>query len=258
MNRVSRNIVFITMLFVSVSAGAQQVFPFIESDPEQLFTRLEEAQVNHVNSLYLKNTTSPRELIHGKEYERYWKNSKKSPLLYPETDRMCSIVFRGRSYDNIVLQYDTFTDQVIYTDDNLIFGNRVWQVALNSDYIERFDLRLGYDTLKFKYFRSDQDSTFTLKDGFYEVVYDSKCKYIIRHISTRAIVQGIDKYYYSPVGYVRIGNEYSEIISKDQFIRLFGDKSAAVKQMIRHYNIRVVKPDKTQIAEVLKYYEMLD
>lgn len=255
---IGRNIVFLILLFTSIAARAQQRFPFIITDATQLFSDLEKAQVDHLTNLYLKNTTYPREVIHGREYVRYWYNSKDNPLLRSDEERSASIVFRGRSYDNIVLQYDTFTDQVIYTDDTLIFNSRMWQVALNSDYIERFALRFGDETLKFRYFRKEQDSTFNLQDGIYEVVYDNNCKYLIRHISTMAIVEGLDEYTYSPVGYIKVSNGYSEITSKKQFIRLFGDRSAEVRQLIRHNNIRIRKPDKKQIADVLKYFEELN
>ncbi|MCU0377462.1 MAG: hypothetical protein MUC78_04315 [Bacteroidales bacterium] len=255
---IGRNILILTLLFTSFEVNAQQRFPFIEPDAVQVFGELERAQVDHLTNLYLKNTTYPRDLIHGREYIRYWYNSKDNPLLRSDEERSASIVFRGRSYDNIVLQYDTFTDQVIYTDDTLIFNNRMWQVALNGDYIERFDLRFGNEILRFRYFRKEQDSTFNLQDGIYEVVYDNACKYIIRHISTRAIIDGVDEYTYAPVGYIKVSNGYSEISSKEQFLRLFGDRYAEVRQLIRHNNIRIRKPDKWQIAEVLKYYEELN
>ena len=255
---IGRYIVLLVLLFASVTAPAQHQFPLVKADASQLFSDLGKAQADHVSTLYLRHTTEPRELIHGREYFRYWFNSKDIPLLRYETVRSGTLVFMGRSYDNIVLQYDTFTDQVIYTDDTLIFNNRIWTVALNSDYIDRFDLRFSDETLRFRYFRKEQDSTFNLPDGFYEVVYDNECKYLIRHKSTKAIIQGIDEYTYSPVGYVRVSNGYSEIISKEQFIRLFGDRSAEVRQIIRHNKIRIRKPDKEQITEVLRYYEMLN
>jgi hypothetical protein len=254
---IGRYIVFVVLLLASVPAAAQQQFPLVKADAAQLFSDLEKAQIDHVSTLYLRHTTEPRELIHGREYFRYWFTSEDIPLLRYETGRSGSLVFMGRSYDNIVLQYDTFTDQVIYADDTLIFDNRIWMVALNSDYIDRFDLRFSDETLRFRYFRKEHDSTFNLPDGFYEVVYDNECKYLIRHNSTKAIIQGIDEYTYSPVGYVSVSNGYSEISSKEQFIRLFGDKSAEVRQLIRHNKIRIIKPDKRQIAEVLRYYENL-
>lgn len=258
MSGIGRYFIFLVFLFASVTAPAQQHFPLVEADAAQLFSGLEKAQVDHVSNLYLRSTTEPRELIHGREYFRYWFTSEDIPLLRYGTGRSGSIVFMGRIYDDIVLQYDTFTDQVIYTDDTLIFDNRIWMVALNSDYIDRFDLRFSDETLRFRYFRKEKDSTFNLQDGFYEVVYDNECKYLIRHNSTKAIIQGIDEYTYSPVGYVKVGNGYSEIISKEQFIRLFGDKSAEVRQLIRQNKLRFRNPDKGQIAAVLRYYEELN
>jgi hypothetical protein len=255
---MKKNIVLVILWLTSMGGSAQQWYPFPKSDGKQLFDTLDKARIENISDLYLKSTTNSREFIFGREYIRYYFQSQTNPLLRFDEERSGSIVFRGRSYDKIVLQYDTYTDQVIYTDDTLIFDNRIWAIALKDDLIDRFDLYFKYDTLSFRYFTEDNDSTFNLKDGFYEVVYDSECKYLIKHMSSCVITEGIDEYIYAPVGFVKISNGYSKISSKKQFILLFGNKSQEIKKFLRQDKIRIRKPDKNQIARVLMYYEDLN
>ena len=258
MRSMKRNIVLLTLLLISFAGNSQQGFPFLKADRTKLFDNLERVQISHLNNLYFHHINLPGEFIFGKEYVPYYFRSQENPILRFNEERSASLVFNGRSYDHIILQYDTFTDEVIYTDDTLIFNDRFCKVALNSDYVNGFDLYFKVDTLTFRYFRKDQDTTFNLKEGFYEVVFDSGCKFLIKYVSSRYVYKGIDEYYYHPVRYVKIRDGYSKLSSKKQFISLFGDRSEEVRQYLHDQKIKFRKADKKQIADVLKFYENLN
>ena len=69
---------------------------------------------------------------------------------------------------------------------------------------------------------------------YYEIHFDARCE----NLTDRMFRQKVDS--------------LSWCLS-----RLFGDKSAEVRQLIRQNKLRFHNPDKRQIAEVLRYYENL-
>jgi hypothetical protein len=140
----------------------------------------------------------------------------------------------------------------------MVYNDIVRQVALNRDYISRFVLYFDNDTLTFRYFSDELDPAFTLEDGFYEVVYDGKYKYLIRHKSARYKLHGMDEYSYKPSGYVMVGDGFTRITSRKQFVNLFSGKSKEINRMITEKSIKIRMADKHQIADILRFYESIE
>ncbi|MDZ7633425.1 MAG: hypothetical protein U5L72_02880 [Bacteroidales bacterium] len=166
--------------------------------------------------------------------------------------------------DNLVLQYDTYTDDIIYTDDSLIYDNRVRQIALNKFKVSRFDLIFSYDTLFFRFFSKAADSTFNLHEGFYEVARAGEVTYLIRHRSYATKVApsfnaaSLKDYVYRPENYIRIDKDFVRISSRRQFTELFGEHSHEMDRYLQSRRINISKAGKNQIIEVLRYSEKLD
>ena len=250
--------IFFIFFFTSVAGLSQPAMPFLNGDNKILFERIEKKQTEFLDSVFISRTGIAREIINGRDYIQFYFRSQFNPILRFNETRSASVIFNGRRFEHIVLQYDTYTDQLIYTDNTLIFKDKVCQVALNNDNISSFSLFFGHDTLTFRYLRKDQDQGFNLKDGYYEVLSDGECKYIIKHVSTHYILNGKDEYSYSPASYVFIGNEYVQLGSKKKFIRLFGDLSDEIKHFIKIKKIKFHQADKMQITDILKFYESLE
>jgi hypothetical protein len=258
MGNIKRDILFLTMLIFSLTGSSQRANPFPGNGSKEFYDSIGKLQINRMNILYLEKTGIDRALVDGKDYFPYYYRSQNKPLLRNNEERSAALIIHGRSFRNIVLQYDTYTDELIYSDDHLIFNNRFCQVSLNKNEVSRFDLYFRHDTLHFRYFCKDNDAGFSLDDGFYEVVYESGTEYLIRHKSS--VYQTIDKieeYSYKPVSYIKISNGFSEITSKKKFIALFGKKSDDIRHFLRQRRIRFQQADKKQISEVLRYFESL-
>ncbi len=177
--------------------------------------KLEKTQADKLLMIYLKEVGRRDELINGRDFFPYYYRSKLKPLLFPDKNRSASLVLKGRTYDDIILHYDTYTDEVILADTSLVFNSRLYEVSLNSDNIDMFILKFDNDTLTFRFFRQEPANGFNLQNGFYEVVSEGSIKYLVRHRSVVHERNGIDEYFYSPVGYVSTGKEFrkSEIVS---------------------------------------------
>jgi hypothetical protein len=249
--------IILSLFLLSVSSAgiAQQTLPMKRTENKNLAALIVKEQLEYLDSLYLYGSGAWRDMINGRDYIRYFFRSTDKPLLRAEEERSGSLIFRGRKYEDLPLQYDTYTGEVIFTDSKLILNNKICEVALNSDNISRFDLYFRHDTMTFKNFRNEPD--FNLEEGFYEVVHDGECKYIIRHVSTLNLSDGEEKYPYAPESYIRVADKFVRTVSTTQFLKLFGDRSDAIRQYMRKEKIRLQKADKRQITDILKYYERL-
>jgi len=213
---------------------------------------------------YLDQTGSEYGFVYGKEYYPYYYRARNSPILRDDERRTASLTFDGRTYDNLELQYDTYIDAVVYGYESLPLENKMRKVSLNKYELSSFDLYFIADTMHFRYFAHDRDTSFNLDDGFYEVVRDSKTKFIIRHRSEKYINlntpdrHAFDDYLYKPLFYINTGDGYQKITSRKHFTGLFNAGAGKVSRFLRAARIRIRKADKRQICEVLQYYEQLD
>jgi hypothetical protein len=210
-----------------------------------------------IKELYSERIEVPEELINGKEYEPYYLRSDVKPLLFPSIQGTASIFTKTRVYKNLSLQYDTFLDEVIYTDTSKTINSRFPQIALNKDIIDGFNLYFKDDSLKFRYFRLPECQEKNLKEGFYERVYNEKSEYVIKHESSFYVHEGLNNYKYSPKNLIRTGKHFYKVKNRKSLLALFGNKSGEVKKFIHDSGIRVRKADKTQILMVLKFYDSL-
>src|SRR5664280_3157013 len=110
------------------------------SNPASLTNR----QISYIKSSYSEKIESRGEFINGKEYESYYGRSIYKPLLFPDKKRNSTLFTHTRRYSNMTLQYDTFLDEVIYTDTSRTINYRFPQIALNKDIVEGFNLCLLY------------------------------------------------------------------------------------------------------------------
>jgi len=117
----------------------------------------------------------------------------------------------------------------------------------------------GYkdDTLSVRYFSKDDDPTFKIPDGFYQIVYNGESKYFIKYISS-AVIHGSDiEYYYSPVGFLNTGKGYVKVKMNSQFISQFGTNSRDIRKYMSRSGINFRRADKRELICVLKYYDNL-
>jgi len=243
------------LLFLFPLMGfSQMVLLPVNDDNSELFVRIDKDQLKDLDSLYVVESGCGRDFINGREYRGYYFRSEHKPVLYYGRERTASLVYKGRTYTNLALQYDTYLGQVFYMTYHDWDAS---QVALNSDNVSRFELCFDNDTLTFCYISKELWPSFNLGNGFYEVVYDGKCKYIVRHGSSHIIRNGMDEYDYKPVGYVMVNGGFVRISSRKQFVNLFGEKSKEIKQFVEDNRIRISKADKRQVTGILRFYENL-
>ncbi len=214
-------------------------------------------QEAYIHSLYSAKVESPKEFLNGKEYESYYSRSREKPLFLFEKKRSASIITKSRRYNNLSLQYDTYLDEVIYTDTSRTINFQFPQIALNRDIVDGFNLYFEDDSTIFKNFSGAEALSMNLNEGFYEVVYQGSSKYLIRHRSSEYVKDGRNNYKYSPENYIGASGKFSSFKNKKSFLAIFGDKSEDVKRFTKTAGIKIRRANKYDLVSILKFYDSL-
>jgi hypothetical protein len=214
-------------------------------------------QILYIKNSYSEKIEAPNELINGKEYASYYTRSLFKPLLFPDRKRTATVFTPTRQFNNLTLQYDTFLDEVIYTDVSRTINYSFPQIALNKDIVRGFNLYFEDDSLIFKYFKLSDCIINKLKEGFYEVAYQGKSTYVIKHASSFYVREGLNEYKYVPENYISTAVAFYRIKNKKSLLKLFGDKSGEMKKYLHLSRIRIKQADKKQFISILKYYDSL-
>ncbi len=218
---------------------------------------ISDQQETDLKNLYFSKVEAPKEFLNGKEYESYYSRVKAKPLLFYEKKRSASIITKTRQYSNLTLQYDTYLDEVIYSDTSRTLNFRFPQIALNKDIVDEFYLYFEDDILHFKNFREPEASLLNLNEGFYELVYEGGSRFVIKHESREYLREGRNNYKYFPRYYISSGEKYTTYKNRQAFLRLFGNKAEDVKRFVKTAGIKVGRADKFEIVSILKFYDSL-
>ena len=253
MLRISLSIFLI--LFSAFPVISQKSLTISDENSRDNCIRLLESQKYFVYNFYYQKVGNTDELINGKEYIPYYLRSTLKPILFIDKSAVASIIFKGREYKNIILEYDTYLDEVIYSDPTRFIYSRIYTIELNKDHIESFVLNFGNESLFFRNIKARDAVNSNLHEGFYEVVWEGAGSYLIRHYSTVVKKDGVDEYFNKTENYIKIGNVYKRISSSKEFLRLFGDEADKIRKFMRSCNIDIRRADKKQIVAVLTYYD---
>jgi len=240
-------------LYCSGQVIEQQII-YTNGDSNKKF---ESQQADYINKLYYQIVATPKDIINGKECLPYSFRHETTPYFHSRDKLNATLYANHRLYKNIKLQYDTYRDELIYTDPSRIINNEFPRIDLNKDIIDGFSLFVDGDSINFRHFRFPENQSRKLENGFYEVVYEGKTLFIIKHRSLLYNKQGLDEYKYSPERYVFIGEKFYKIRNKKSLIQMAGDHSQEIKEFLHKSRIKVRRAEKDQIAEVLKYYDSL-
>jgi hypothetical protein len=254
---MSRTLFLLLLLLFPLRGFSQEKVPGTATDRQDMLAQAEQSQKEFLHGFYSLMIGTSHEVVNGSTYYPYHYRSKYKPLLFYGKERTASIIMNGRKFDNIILQYDTFTDEVVFSEIENAYNKSLYQISLNKDIIKSFSLFFKDDTLNFRNMASEEFPGRDLPAGFYEVAYDGPSKYIIRHRSVVHGRNGIDEYFYSPAGYVKIGKEYSKLRSNRQFIKSCGTRSLQMKEIIDRNNIKIGKADRNRIIGLLIKFDSL-
>ena len=192
-------------------------------------------------------------ILNGREYKYYF-SSLHSPLIPKDPYPSASVVIRKKLYQNVMLMYDTYKDMVVYYNFNNLYNNAIYPVNVNSNIIEEFTLQLPSGPARFRYLSFPADQKGLLSSGFYEIVSEGDCMFIIDHGAARKIQEGELVYQYTREGYIINSGIVYKIKGKKSLLRAFSDQAEEVNKYLKRSKIRVNVLNKEQMIGVLEYY----
>ncbi len=250
-------LILISFISLSVAGQPPSGSSGRHNSPAADYIILSNLQADYLTNLYYSYIARPKDIINGKECLPYSFRSQTSPMYYSRSWLPATLYINSRKYEDIKLQYDTYTDKLIYLDTTRVINNSFLRIELNSDIIEGFSFRINRDTIFFKHLRFPGGKEGVLQDGFYEIAYQGKSSLIIKHRSLPYNKNGLDEYKYSPVRYINTGTGFRELTNKKSFLGIFGDKSQALEKYLANQRIKLYRITKRELIDLLKYYDSL-
>jgi len=206
------------------------------------------------NSKSLRNKF---DILNGTEYKIYFNLNYSHPFLFTKHPNPASIIINGQQINDLRLNYDTYKDELVY-NSRLDFENYYSLIiSLNKDIIDGFILNINNKDLEFKKLVFTDSIYQNMQNGFYEILYDYKSSFIIKHKSELKEVESIDTYNYKPEKYIKINKAYLNIKGRRSFLKAFGNKSKEIKKFLKSSGILFRRATNEQIVNVLKYYDSI-
>jgi hypothetical protein len=252
----------IAFLFIfQISLNGQAVNPVIYktgsdsvSDAGPLIS---EYSIDKIKSLYYSSFSHTNEIIYGRECFPYSFVSLTTPLLFSGTSLSTTLYLNNRKYSNVLLQYDTYLDELIYRDTSKIINSEFPRITLNKDLVQGFSFYSDGEFLNFKHLTFPPDKESDPGDGYYEIGYDGPSMFIIKHTSTQYTNYALTEYKYFTIRYILLDGKYIRVTNMKDFLPYFGAYSQEIKEFMQRTRMKPRKVNKTQIAEILKFYDSL-
>jgi hypothetical protein len=250
-------ITFIVFLGLSAKIAGQPIVS--NATPSDIILNLNgnEPGAQKVKDFYYKSISTPIEILNGKEYINYFFRGKTSPLLFSNQLFNSTLIFNKRTYSNVNLQYDTYLDEVLYTDTSKIISFEFPRIALNKELVDGFSFYFRGEFYNFRHLSFQVQSKNSLSDGFYDLVYDGPSMFIIKHRSSLYERDAVIEYKYSPIKYVFIEGAFRKFVSLKDFIGLFGSREEEIREYLHDNRIRIRNTSKDVIAGILKHYDSI-
>jgi hypothetical protein len=196
-------------------------------------------------TLYEKQLKGESQLFNGGDYSRYIPLREEHPYFLSNDWLEGSLVYDQQRYDNLWLQYDLTTDQLLI--ENYHYSNTI---QLVKEQVQAFALgnrnfiQLQHPSIPF---------------GYYELLYDGKTRAIARHTKNfqKEIQSGqlYHKFLEKTVYYLFINERYVTVTSKGSVLRLFGDRKQEVNRAFRSRHIPFGANKARSIALLAQLYD---
>lgn len=212
---------------------------------------------NALQELYQDLLHPSDPLLSGREYKYYFNPKLFSPFIPEDPYPSATVLIGKKLYQNVMLRYDTYKDQVVYFNFNNLDNNAIYPVIVNSNIIEEFTLQLSSGQARFRYLEFPEIQEGRLNNGFYEIVSEGICTFIIDHYAVKKAADGGNAYHYATKRYIINSGAVFRIKGKNSLLKALSDQQTEMHKYLKREKIHVGSADKEQIKAVLDYYANL-
>ena len=193
-------------------------------------------------------------LLNGREYKYYFRPNVSSPLIPEEHAPTASVMILNKRYESVMLLYDTYMDLVVYYNPGDLSQTGVATVSVNSHLIDEFTLQLASGPARFRYLTFPADHQGGLSSGFYELVCEGECQFIIDHNAVQKVQDGAVAYQYRTEHYIMHSSSVFKIRGKKSLLQALSDEAEEVKRYLKRAGIHVRSAGKEEIRGVIEFY----
>jgi len=234
-----RLIIIITASFITTKCSSQ-----LSSADSAVYN----ASLNNALLVY-HHALAPEPLLYdGMQYMSYdYQMTEGSPYFQSAQLRPGAVFYNDVLFTNVPMLYDLVSDKLIINSPGKAF-----LIQLNSERVAHFSL------LDHQFIRLVLDSANNINTGFYELLYDGKTQVLKKQIKTiqERINVKVEKYVQEVERhYIKKGNRYFSVSTKQNVLQLLADKKKELKQYIRKNKLNIRKDKDNTLVKIAAYYD---
>ncbi len=160
-----------------------------------------------------------------------------------------TIMFRGKTFNDIPLKYDLYSDQLTVLN---IAGSPLQPIIPNQGDIAYFDLEGDlFQNLKGEYAPEGNE-------GFYHVLYAGPEVALLAKYTKRQVVEGRQlEFVQSDKVYVKNGKQFTRVKNKGSFIAAFETYKAQIKSFCSANALKIKPVNQIDMIRLIEYCETL-
>jgi hypothetical protein len=197
---------------------------------------------------YLMNMGAGSRLYTGAEYLGNGQRAKGSTFFLSDSSMPGRVVYQDQEYDNLELQYDQFSDDLLTKD----FG-RNYSIVLTREKVTRFWIGLH----EFWYIAQGAGSPPAMDGGFYERLNSGSPMLFAHRVKKIVIPANAEEqafYRSANTYYLCMGGRYYPVDNKSELLGVVKDKKDAVKKFIRDMHLNFNKDFEASLVKTIAYY----
>lgn len=197
------------------------------------------------------------DLLNGRLYQEVKTNIVGHPYLFENKFYKSIIVYKDTEYANRLIKYDIHNQEVIFYQE--VDPTLPRFIKLNQNDVSEFRIMFYSSELTFTN-KFSQVKRLPKEIKYYELVYDSKIKYLIgryKTINKFTTIDNEDEYHLAESHFLIIDNILYKIKNKRDIYTIYKKDKKKIKAFIKskHLNINIANP--YDLIELLIYCESL-
>ena len=190
-------------------------------------------------------------LFNGRVWRNLYYKVREDQFLYSKSYLPGSVSIDGKTFRNVNLLYDIYTDEIITHTFNGSF------LQLNKEMVDSFSI--VFENTKRYFFKTDIDSIKGY-NGYLNILYTGKSSLHVKYkkeIELLAVDRKFDEFYQIHKIFLVKDSVINQITSKRDFLLLLEDEKTALKSFIKKNKLFVSIKKPESLIPVISYYDSL-
>jgi hypothetical protein len=221
-------------------------------NPIPIFGSSDDSHTSIYNQLNIPDSLRDRQFLYnGTEWENAFRRITGDQFLFTNTFLPGSVTFNGRTFVNIELRYD------IYSDEIMIPRSLDQIILLNKEMVDSFYFVFNNNLYKFKKILDDSGSE---PEGYVNVLYEGRSALYIKYvkrISTSISDYSDGKFYQVYTIYFAKDGIPVQVKRMKDIYRLLENERDHIRKYIKENKLKVTRKIPESFVPVIRFYDGL-